>query len=183
MNAIPPRMKASPERLAGQAIAKIDEIFAIERELKEAAVEERQKQRQEREKPLVDAFFAWAESSQSSAVPKSKIGAVINYAMSARKTFYTYLDDGRVSISNATAENAIRPFVIGRKNWMLSDSPRGAADSAAIYSLVETCKANGLDPAKYFESILTRMPNEPFWQKPELLDEYMPWSKAMQDNC
>lgn len=183
VNAIPPGMKVRPESLAGQAIAKIDEIFAIERELKQASIDERQKQRQEREKPLVDAFFAWAESSRSSAVPKSKIGAALNYALSARKTFYTYLDDGRVSMSNATAENAIRPFVIGRKNWMFSDSPRGAAASAAIYSLVETCKANNLDPAKYFEAILTRMPGEPFRQRPELLDEYMPWSKEMQGNC
>ena len=66
---------------------------------------------------------------------------------------------------------------------MFSDSPRGAAASAAIYSLVETCKANGLDPAKHFEAILTRMPGEPFRQRPEFLDEYMPWNKALQDNC
>ena len=73
-------------------------------------------------------------------MPKCKIGAALNYALSARKTFYTYLDNGRVSMSNATAENAIRPFVIGRKNWMFSDSRRGAAASAAIYSLADLKK-------------------------------------------
>ena len=94
-----------------------------------------------------------------------------------------YLKDGNCSISNNLAENSIRPFTIGRKNWLFSGSPKGAAASAAIYSLVETAKANGLSPHRYVEYILGDLPGIPFRQYPEILDDYLPWNPDIQKKC
>ena len=86
-------------------------------------------------------------------------------------------------MTNNPAENAIRPFTVGRKNWLFSDSPRCAKASATIYSLVETSKANGLDPEKYLRYVLSEMPGKNFRDNPEILEGWMPWSKGAQDNC
>ena len=86
-------------------------------------------------------------------------------------------------MTNNVAESAIRPFTVGRKNWLFSDSPKGAEASAAIYSLVETCKASSIDPEKYLRYVLTEMPGRNFMNDPEMLEGWMPWSKAVQDNC
>ena len=85
-----------------------------------------------------------------------------------------YLLDGRCSISNNAAENGIRPFVVGRKNWLFSDTPKGADASARVYSLIETAKANGLDPFTYLSLLLKYMPD---WDHTEeMLENMMPWS-------
>ena len=79
--------------------------------------------------------------------------------------------------------NFIRPFTVGRKNWLFNDSPKGAKASAAVYSLIETSKANGLDPEKYLRYVLSEMPGKNFRDNPEMLEGWMPWSKGAQDNC
>ena len=116
-------------------------------------------------------------------LPKGKLAAALDYALKAKDSFRRYLEDGRIPMTNNPAENAIRPFTVGRKNWLFSDSPRGAAASAAVYSLVETSKANGLDPEKYLNYVLTEMPGKNFKDNDELLEGWMPWSKGAQDNC
>lgn len=85
--------------------------------------------------------------------------------------------------SNSLAENCIRPFVIGRKNWLFAGSPKGAAASAGIYTLVETAKANGLDAMKYIKYILADMPGSRFLENPEYLDDYLPWDPMVQERC
>ena len=107
----------------------------------------------------------------------------VNYALHAKERLCRYLGDGRIPMTNNVAESAIRPFTVGRKNWLFSDSPRGAEASAAIYSLVETSKANSIDPEKYLRYVLTEMPGRNFMNDPEMLEGWMPWSKAVQDNC
>ena len=97
----------------------------------------------------MDAFWAWVESARGKVVPKSKLGEALNYAWNHKREFMNFLLDGNCSISNNLAENSIRPFTIGRKNWLFSGSPKGAAASAAIYSIIETAKANDLNPYKY----------------------------------
>lgn len=94
-----------------------------------------------------------------------------------------YLLDGRCSLSNNAAENAIRPFTIGRKNWLFADTPKGASSSAAVYSLVETAKANNLNVFAYLEYLLTYMPGLNWRQYPEELDDLMPWSPQVQAQC
>ncbi len=183
VNALPAKEDLREDTLAGQAILKLKELFVIEGEIKELPPNERETERQKREKPLLDDFFAWAESHQGEVPRSSKTAKAFQYAFNHKASFYTYLYHGTIGIDNSVAENAIRPFVIGRKNWMFADSPRGAKASAAIYSLVETCKANGVDPYRYFEYILGRMSNEDFLVNPELLEDYMPWSQSVQLSC
>ena len=101
--------------------------------------------------------------------------------MNQKKYMENYLLDGRCSISNNLAENVIRPFVTGRKNWLFADTAKGANASARVYSIVETAKANGLDVLKYLEELLLNMPS---WDNTaEYLDEMMPWSDYMQEHC
>ena len=94
-----------------------------------------------------------------------------------------YLKDGATEISNNLAENSIRPFTVGRKNWLFSGSPKGAAASAGIYTVVETAKANEINPQKYIEYLLTVLPNVPFLRRPELLFEFVPWNEAIKNRC
>ena len=109
------------------------------------------------------------------------MATAVTYARNQKPFLENYLLDGRCSISNNIAENAIRPFVTGRKNWLFADTPKGASASAAIYSIVETAKANGLDVFLYLEQLLTHMTD---WDHtPEYLDELMPWSESMQAAC
>ena len=103
--------------------------------------------------------------------------------LTENKRLSRYLSDGRIPMTNNAAESAIRPFTIGRKNWLFSDSPKGAEASAAIYSIIETSKANGLDPEKYLSYVLTEMRGKSFVGNQEMLECWMPWSKVVQDNC
>lgn len=92
-----------------------------------------------------------------------------------------YLLDGRCSISNNAAENDIRPFTIGRKNWLFADTPKGADASAAIYSIIKTAKAHGLNVYTYLEYFLMYMPD---WDHTdEYLEDLMPWSESVQEGC
>lgn len=94
-----------------------------------------------------------------------------------------YLLDGNCAISNNLAENRIRPFTIGRKNWLFSGSPKGAAASAGIYTLVETAKAIRINPNRYIQFILRDIPGSAFLEFPEYLDDYMPWNPRIQKIC
>ena len=177
------RDPANRKGIAWQAIEKIAAISAIETELKELPPEERQAERLAKEKPLVEDFFAWLDTARTKLAPKFQTAKAANYALNAKERLCRYLEDGRVPMTNNAAESAIRPFTIGRKNWLFSDSPKGAKASAAIYSLIETSKANGLDPEKYLRYVLSEMPGKHFKDNPEMLEGWMPWSKGAQDNC
>ncbi len=172
-----------PDTLTGQAILQIRKIFEIEKDLQDHTPEERQKERLDRAKPLIDDFFAWVESKRPEVTAKCKLREAMDYALNGKKTYYAYLDNGLVSQTNAAAENSIRPFAIGRKNWLFSNSPKGADASASIYSLIETCKANQVDPYRYFDYILTRLPNGPSLKTSEDFERYMPWNPDVQNNC
>jgi len=135
------------------------------------------------EKPVLDAFWAWLETNKGKVLPKSKLFKAMNYAQNQRKGLEAFLEDGNCSLSNNLAENSIRPFTIGRKNWLFSGSPKGAAASAAIYSLIETCKANGINEYKYLKYLFETLPNLEFQRNPERLEEYLPWSQDIQEIC
>ena len=164
---------------AKQGIAYCNKLFEIEADLTDMSPEDRYNVRLELEKPVLEAFWSWLNSF----VPLrgSKLAAAVTYARNQKPYLENYLLDGRCSISNNIAENAIRPFVTGRKNWLFSDTPKGASASAAVYSIVETAKANGLDVFLYLEQLLMHMTD---WDHtPEHLDELMPWSEFMQETC
>lgn len=118
--------------------------------------------------------MSWANSDIMQVLPKSALVKALNYALSNRSMLETYLQSGYCSLSNNLAENSIRPFIIGRKKWLFSGSPKGAKASAAVYSLIETCKANGIAPQAYLEYLLTRLPQDDLKLHSEHIKEYMP---------
>ncbi|WP_106061456.1 IS66 family transposase, partial [Clostridium vincentii] len=137
-----------------------DKLFAIEKSLDKCTIEERYIKRQELSKPILKDFLAWLKTSD--VLPKTALGKAIYYALSQWKYLENYLLDGRCEISNNRAERSIKPFVIGRKNFLFSDTVRGAKASATIYSIVETAKENGLNPMKYLTFLFEKIPNMDF---------------------
>ena len=121
-------------------------------------------------------LFAWAKQNQDRVIPKSAISKALNYLVSNETGLTRYLKDGHCAHSNNIAENAIRPFTVGRKNWLFINSPKGAAASAAVYSIIETCKANQINPEEYLQRLFKNAPNDPQFTQPEILDTYLPWN-------
>ena len=156
-------------------------LFKIEEDLAELSPEDRYLQRLELEKPVLKAFWCWLENVK--VLKGSALGKAVTYAINQKPYMENYLRDGRLSISNNAAENAIRPFTVGRKNWLFSDTPKGAKASAAVYSIVETAKANDLNVFTYLEYLLMYMPDTDWHNHPEELDELMPWSPQVQKEC
>lgn len=116
-------------------------------------------------------------------LPIPKLGEALNYALNQKDELMNYLLDGNCSISNNLAENSIRPFTISRKNWLFSGSPKGAAASVAVYSIIESAKANGLNPYKYLYFIFSELPGVQFRRHPEFPEDYIPWSQEVQKSC
>jgi len=117
--------------------------------------DEKQKQRQERSKPVLDSFFAWLNSLNTSG--GTKLSKAVKYAMNEEKYLRRFLENPQIPIDNNRAENAIRPFVVGRKNWLFSASPKGAEASAMFYSLAVAATANGIDAEKYFAKLFSKV--------------------------
>ena len=132
-------------------------LFGIEQELAGLPPEERYEQRLARSKPVMDALLAWAET-KSAAAPKSALGRALYYLREQWPYLIRFLEDGRLEISNNRAERSVKPFVMGRKNWLFANTEGGAQSSAMIYSLIETAKENGLDPYRYLVHVLTEAP-------------------------
>jgi transposase len=183
VESLPKDIRGPDDTIPGQGITYCNKLFAIEKTLEDLPREKRKSERLKQEKPVLDAFWAWAESTIDSVLPKSKLSEALNYALNHKDELMNYLKDGNCSISNNLAENCIRPFTIGRKNWLFSGSPKGAAASAAVYSMVESAKANGLSPYKYLEYIFSELPGVQFGQHPEFLEDYLPWSPEVQEAC
>jgi transposase len=120
-----------------------NQLFAIERELKEYTPEERHRLRLERSRPVLEAFSAWLRMQKPKVLPKSALGQAIAYCLNQWDKLEVFLEDGRLEIDNNRSERAIKPFVIGRKNWMFANTPRGAKTSAITYSVIETAKETG----------------------------------------
>ena len=141
-----------------QALAWIGKLYAIERSLKEAQPEARYEARQHQAKPVLDQLRNWLDKTLPHTPPKTALGKALSYLDNQWPRLVGYLEDGRYPIDNNRAENAIRPFVIGRKNWLFSQSMRGAQASANLYGLIETAKANGIDPMNYLMKVFTELP-------------------------
>jgi len=166
-----------------QAIERIGQLFKIEEEIVNKSAEERLKIRKEKSTELVDEFFVWIEENQNKYVSKSKIGKAFTYAMNQKEGLMRYLEDGNIEMSNNLAERAIRPFTVGRKNWLFSGSPKGAKASATVYSIVETAKANNLDPYKYLTYIFKSLPGVDLKEYPEFINYLLPWDEQVQAIC
>jgi len=145
---------------ADEALLKIRRLYEIERQGKERELTgaDLLQFRGEYAVPLLEEFRGWLESRVHATPPKGLLGAAMNYALKQWKRLVVYVGDPNVGLDNNAAENAIRPFAIGRKNWLFAGSPSGANASAALYSLVETAKANELEPYRYLRFLFERLP-------------------------
>lgn len=169
--------------VAAIALAKIQEIWKIESSLENLSSEERLKQRQEKIKPLVEAFFAWLKELRNHIPSKTKTGEGFTYCLNQEQYLRYFLKDGDVPMDNNAAERAIRPFCIGKKNWVMIDTINGANASAIIYSIVETAKANKLNPFRYLEYLLTEIPEHMEDTNLSFLEDLVPWSENLPDIC
>ena len=142
------------------AVGFIRKLYNIERDAKnrELSYDEVYALRQEKAKPILSKFKAWLDKKVSLTPPKGLLGIAVNYTLDQWDKLDRYIEDGWIPIDNNIAENAIRPFVVGRKNWLFSGSPRGADASAAIYSIIETAKANRLEPYRYLRYLFAKIP-------------------------
>uniref|UniRef100_UPI0012DC41BB IS66 family transposase n=1 Tax=Streptococcus ruminantium TaxID=1917441 RepID=UPI0012DC41BB len=131
--------------------------------------------------PLMDEFFDWCR--KQAVLPGSKLGTALEYSLKYEPTFRTVLSDGNLVLSNNMAERAIKVLVMGRKNWLFSQSFEGAKSTAVILSLLETAKRHGLDSEKYMTYLLEHLPNEETLVKKEVLEAYLPWNETIQRNC
>ena len=166
---------------AAEGLGYCNELFRIERELSELPATQRHEERQKQSKPVLDAYFAWIESIHP--LEQSGLGKAITYAKNQRKQLSAFLLDGRIEISNNRTENTIRPFVIGRKNWIFSDTVRGAEGSAIIYSIVLTALANNLNIFEYLSYLFTQLPKALRSNPKQSITEYLPWSKTLPEQC
>lgn len=157
-----------------------DKLFRLEKKWKELSPEERKKNRLIYSVPILDAFFAWAEKTVTQQVMLKK---ALYYTLNHRKYFSNFLLDGRIPLSNNLSEIAVKPVAITRKNSLFSDSPAGAEASALIFSIINTAKANNLDPYKYLEYIFSELPNADFLSNESILQEYLPWGDKAQLKC
>ena len=133
-------------------------LFKLEESFAELTPEERYEKRLEQGKPVLDALLSWANEMQVKTAPKSAMGRAIHYLLEQWPYLTRYLEDGRLELSNNRAERSIKPFVMGRKNWLFANTPGGAQASSVIYSLIETAKENGLDPYRYLLWLLQNAP-------------------------
>lgn len=158
-----------------------DELYQLERQFKHLSPGKRRKKRKKFSKPIVEKFLDWVEKSPFYG--KSALAKAAEYTLNRVDGLKAFLNDGRIEIDNNPAENAIRPNVIGRKNWLFSVSEAGAKANAICLSIAETAKANGVDYYQYLLKLLTDLPNSDIHRNPEILNQYMPWSKVIQNEC
>lgn len=131
--------------------------------------------------PLLEAYWWWVETLDP--VPGSKLAEAVTYAKNQKEYLKAFLSHGEVDISNNFAENAIRPFAVGRKAWLFCDSVKGAESSAIVYTILETAIANGLDPYKYLLQLLTELPYLGKNPHKEDLEFFLPWSPDIRALC
>jgi transposase len=158
-----------------------DDLYRLERKFKHLSPSKRRKKRQKYSKPIVEKFLDWVETSPFYG--KNALAKAAEYTLNRANGLKAFLNDGRIEIDNNPAENAIRPNVLGRKNWLFSVSEAGAKANAICLSIAETAKSNGVDFYEYLKKLLTDLPNLGIHQNSEILDQYMPWSKMIQAEC
>ena len=157
-----------------------NKLFAEERKCAPNHPKYRQEYRQNRELPLLEEYYAWLNTVHPEK--GSKLEEAVRYSLNQKQCLMAYLDHGEVPISNNLAENAIRPFTLGRKNWLFCDTPKGAEASAIVYSLVESAKANGVEPFAYLQHVLVQLPYLGKTHSHEELETLMPWAPYIQQN-
>lgn len=152
-------------------------LFELERQFEGRTAEERLIQRKEKSGPILEAYWTWLNTIPR---PTGKLKDAVTYAQNQKAHLSAFLEHGEIEISNNQVENAIRPFVVGRKGWLFADTPQGAEASAIIYSLMETAKANSLRLDDYLLHLLSVLPERVAQRKDFEMDDLLPWSGEMK---
>jgi len=156
-----------------QALAFIQKLYQVERQIQDQPPDKRYQKRQHASLPILNKIRAWLDKSLGQIAPKTKLGEALVYLSRQWSRLTRYIDDGRYPIDNNLAENAIRPFAIGRKNWLFCKSQAGAHASANLYSLIQTAKANQLNPDEYLRKVFAELPNA---TSVEAVEQLLPWN-------
>jgi transposase/uncharacterized coiled-coil protein SlyX len=178
---LPKEMKDAP-CTSREGLAFCNRLFAVERGLAKLDDAARLAARQELCPPILDAFHDWLRKTRPGVAPKSLLGKAVVYCLNQWTKLTAFLQDGGLELDNNRAERSIKPFVIGRKNWLFSNTSRGARASAVVYSIVETAKENGLKPFEYLTFLFERLPNIDTTD-PAAVEELLPWSDSIPDCC
>ena len=158
--------------LAVEAVRRVDEIFAVEREINGVGSEQRHAVRQERIKPLVTALEGWMRTERARLSRHADTAKAIDYMLKRWPSFTRFLDDGRICLTNNAAERALRGIALGRRAWLFAGSDRGGERAAAMFTLIETAKLNDVDPQAWLADVLRRIADHPASK----LDELLPWN-------
>ena len=177
-DAIPKGKALDYTQPAVQGVMYINQLFHMEDVIKKkyTSFDAIKKARLEKEKPVVEGFLSWLD--QQTPVRGTRMDKAVTYIQNRRSCLITYLEDGRCSFSNNLSENAIRPFTVGRKNWLFCDTPNGAQASAIVYSMVEMAKANGVNVYHYLTYLLEKMPSDRM--SDEELELLAPWNENVK---
>jgi len=171
--------KTGEAPIAAEAVRRIDELFAIERAINGNAPDQRLAVRREKSTPLVTDLEIWMRQQRALLSSGNDTAKAINYLLNRWAAFTRFLDDGRICLTNNAAERALRGVAVGRKNWTFAGSDAGGHRAAAVYTLIETCKMNDVDPQAWLADVLARLPDHPARKVTELL----PWNwKANQQS-
>ncbi|MBC7953380.1 MAG: IS66 family transposase [Rhodospirillaceae bacterium] len=164
------QLKKAP--IAIEAVARMDALFAIERDIAGLSADERLAARAERSRPLVDDLVHWLHHKRAGLSGKADTAKAMDYLLKRWPAFTLFLADGRVDLSNNAAERALRGIAVGRRNWTFAGSDAGGRRAAALYTLIETCKMNGIDPRAWLADVLARLPGH----SARRIDELLPWN-------
>lgn len=177
-DAIPKGKQLDYTQPSVQGMMYINQLFHLEDVIKaeHSSFDAIKKARLEKEKPIVEGFLSWLD--KQNPVRGSRMDKAVTYIQNRRDYLMTYLEDGRCSFSNNLSENAIRPFTVGRKNWLFCDTPHGAQASAIVYTMVEMAKANGVNVYHYLTYLLEKQPNDSM--SDEELDQLAPWNEKVK---
>jgi transposase len=163
----------APDHPATRMVALIGKLYHVEAKAKETSPDVRLRMRHEHSVPILDRIEALLVDTLPTVAPQSPLGKALHYLQSQWPKLVRFLEDARYPLDNNAAENAIRPFVIGRKNWLFADTVKGAQASANLYSLIETAKANGIEPYRYLAHVFRALP---YAETVEHLEALLPWN-------
>jgi hypothetical protein len=161
---------------AAEALQRIGLLYALEREIRGASPQARAEVRRERAAPILAELRSWLIETQSTLSVKSPLAGAIQYTLGRWTALTRYVDDGRIEIDNNAAERAIRALVLGRRNYLFAGSDGGGETAARLYSLIGTCRLNGIDPHRYLRYVLERIAAHPI----NRIDELLPWRVESQ---
>ena len=179
LKALPENAEVSRTR-SNEGLNFCNRIYHYEKQYVDLTPDERFERRRQEVQSVLDAFKSWLEEQKRTTLPKSKLGEAVKYCINQWDKLINFMLDGHIAVDNNLAERAIKPFVIGRKNYLFSKSPQGAQASAISYSIIETAKASNLNPFLYLTYLFEQLPNIDI-ENDTALDALLPWSESIPD--